>query len=263
MKIVFAFLLLALSLYKVVFAASLTDEKSRRLSKKYSSIFNQKGYDFKVLGSSTKNSTFSYELSRDYEKVLLIWSGESAGVPSEHKNINLKLNDKIIKVKAKHFYENYTQGKLFLAVAELRLKKGTYTIKLAGKTKPNPKYYGHAMVLLEKQKSENRVKIFAGLEAFYPGSLHGVDLKAKSAPFKIAVIGGHGLKGNGSTNLINGKPLGRGDDWNGSSGERWDIDQYYITVEKQKEIVGKKIVFEVDPLLQWLFPLVIIGSWEG
>ena len=241
------------------FSATLESQKSRRISKAYKLIFNKKNVAFKVLGSSFSNN-FEYKIEKNKQKVFLIWSGEALKSPKNHREIILVNNHIEKKIKAKHFYENYSQGKLFLAISELTLTKGNYKLKASGETKKVPKFFGHGMILIDKKKN-NKVKIFAGLEAFYPGSVHGIDLKENIKPKNLAVVGGHGLKGNGSTNLINGKPLSLGDDWNGSSGDRWDIDNYYVSAQKKRKSGDKQVIFEVDPLLQWVFPLIIIGSW--
>lgn len=242
-----------------IFSATLENQKSRRISKNYKTIFNKNGYSTQVFGASLSKK-FQYQIKKNKQKVIFIWSGEALNDPKNHQKIILVNRDKENTVKANHFFENYTQGKMFLAISELTLTKGTYEVKLVGETKKNPKFYGHSMIMLNKNKNK-KTKIIAGLEAFYPGSVHGIDLKEKSIPKYLTVIGGHGLKGNGSTNLINGKPLSLGDDWNGSSGERWDIDQYSINAQKLRNMKQKKVIFEVDPLLQWVFPLVILGTW--
>lgn len=254
--LIFLFILQSLS------AADILQEKSLRQTNKYREISVLKNVEFDVSGKSYLSDPHYQYLIEKKNKVLLIWSGEAGGDVEKHRKITLKSTQSKI-IEAEHFFVNYSRGKVFLSLAWVDLVPGRYQFVPAGEVKENAKFYGHAMVKTKPSKNKKTVKILSGLDAFYPGSVHGIRLGSELKTIdKIAIIGGHGLKGNGSTNLLNGIPLGTGDDWNGSSGKRWDIDLYHLKVNKLQKLQGKELFLEVDPLLQWLFPLVIIGSWN-
>ena len=62
---------------------------------------------------------------------------------------------------------------------------------------------------------------------------------------------------------LNGETLSIGDDWNGSSGELWDVDEYDLSfVKKEAFTMDKGVTLTIDPLLQWLFPIGFVVQTE-
>ncbi len=147
-------------------------------------------------------------------------------------------------------------------------KEGDYKIvPLQGDKIPPPlEAAGWSLILVSKDQKRNSGNIILkwGLQRLQPGELYNFKMLPSLSHHHVntvVIVGGHGQKENGSGNLINGETLSMGDDWNGSSGERWDIDQYFVSIFKYKTDPG--ITITVDPLLQWLFPIAFLVQTEG
>lgn len=121
-----------------------------------------------------------------------------------------------------------------------------------------------AVVYEDQEAAKNSsIIIKAGVARLKPGELYYMKLtegKEKYFASKISLIGGHAIPGNGSSSLLNDRALGMKGDWDGSSGEKWDIDTFDIINYKIE--AHPQVILTIDPLLQWIFPVAFILKTE-
>ena len=108
--------------------------------------------------------------------------------------------------------------------------------------------------------AQRYVGIKAGMARLKPGEIYKVQIlkenKVQGQVGWMSVMGGNGILGNGSSNLLNGITLSGKDDWDSSSGWKWDIDHFEIgkfQIESQNGLT-----WSIDPLLQWLYPVAVV-----
>jgi len=120
------------------------------------------------------------------------------------------------------------------------------------------RFGGYALIAVYEDLKvvKRNLRIHVGISRMSPGEIYNVkllDKGRKGIVSKFSVIGGDGKAGNGSANSLNGMALSGGDDWDGSSGLKWDVDSFDI----RKYALSTKdgLSWSVDPLLQWVFPI--------
>jgi len=218
------------------------------------------GHSFIDKGKLKSKSFFDLRENLKIEKALLLWMGEGVGEDEANFDIELKTSQgKTVTIKPKE--KRQSQGFRYVYscwadVTQFVREKGRYELSTLQSHKvPTPlQAAGWSLLLIVQDKKSRKGNIFItwGLHKLQPGELYNFQILPalkKSFVRSVIVIGGHGQKENGSGNSLNVQTLSMGDDWDGSSGERWDVDQYNVgrTV--------KGVTITVDPLLQWLFPM--------
>ena len=240
------------------------------------------GLKFAVFGDSLLNgrvvkdeSRVQVDISSPTEKAFLIWSGEVKDSARKFAEITfLTPGDKEITTSARQTWQKNSTGVLYSAIADVTQyvgQSGLYGVKNLRSDVVNPggkdpySVAGWALVILTKDQGipdASLVVILSGLQTLKPGETYDLSLieKLPAGSWKadtIGIIGGHGLAGNGSGNLLNNRALSGGDDWDGSAGKLWDVDFFKISDDKNLE--GEKgFTLTIDPLLQWLYPVAVI-----
>lgn len=238
------------------------------------------GLKFSVFGESLltgeklKNaSRVQVSISSPIEKAFLIWSGEVKDGDQKFDEITLLTpSDKEFSIKARTTWQKNSTGVLYSAIADVTKyvgQSGLYGVKNLRSDLVNPggkdpySVAGWALVVLSKDPglSESRkVVIVSGLQILKPGETYDLFLTGEEGSMKahsIGIVGGHGLAGNGSGNLLNNRGISGGDDWDGSAGKLWDVD--FFKIKDDNSSVGEKsFTLTIDPLLQWLYPVAVI-----
>jgi len=270
LRIVFSgvFLIFGMAIY--AFSADVSmdtfyEKESRGLSVRVmgSSVLTESGFE--------KEALFKTAKLEDVVKVFLIWAGETERDDEGYKEIVLE-GSRSDKIKADRAYTADSKGKLYSCFADITAEyegAGKYRVK-GIKTCPFGKKEkcslgGYAVVIVYKDpkiKAKRRILIKSELLLLKPGEIHklkGVSRRAKEELAELFVIGGHGLKGNASANLLNGVGISGEEDWDGSSGKYWDVDGFNT---RKINIRGIDIDLEFDPLLQWIYPVSTIFIFE-
>lgn len=242
------------------------------------------GLDFTVSGASfieknriSRESRVKLSFHGKISKVILIWSGEVDASDAVYDTIGLEApSGKKETVKADKKYEYPSSGRLyscFADITEIFKEGGEYavsglvTMPVAGQDK-DPVYtvggYAIIVVVLDPGSTKDRkLDILSGITALRPGEMHDMVLLRRDRGGqklnKIAFIGGHGRSGNASANLINGVSLSGGEDWDGSSGEYWDIDIFDFEKRLPTHI---DTIITFDSVLQWIYPVSVICVYE-
>ena len=203
------------------------------------------------------------------KKAYMIWSGYGAraGIENGAKSIGLKFPDggKRVKITSDRFYTVEEEGeqKAYTAVANVTgilKKEGIY--KVVDIETQADRFGGYGVIgIYENPKVLKRyVGVNVGIVRLKPGEIYKVQvLKENKVDGRVgwmSVMGGNGILGNGSSNLLNGITLSGKDDWDSSSGWRWDIDHFEIGKFQIDSQNG--LTWSIDPLLQWLYPVAAV-----
>jgi len=143
-------------------------------------------------------------------------------------------------------------------VTRFMKRNGSYGVSgLKGKT---DKFSGYVIVgIYGSQRLPMRlISLTVGISRLKPGEIYDVRLGQKKIPgvvSRVSTFGGNGKAGNGSANILNGATLSGGEDWDGSSGLQWDVDDF--RVRRFQVSSTKGVIWSVDPLLQWVYPIGI------
>jgi hypothetical protein len=229
-------------------------------------------------GSLKHESEVFLEAFTNIRKIFLVWSGEVKDYKERFQQILLTpVGKKTVRVKADAAYRSGSSGLIYSCVADITRHyngRGDYSIKglksdaLNGSTKSDLySVAGFAIVVIydKLQGVNHRVQIYAGLDVLRPGEIHDISILNKGSGrslIKMAVVGGHGRKGNGSSNLLNGISISQSEDWDGSSGHYWDVDVFETIDVDRTEAEKKGLIFSIDTVLQWLYPVVIATVYK-
>ncbi len=211
-------------------------------------------------------------------KVILIWSGEVKNDNPRFQQIELiPARKKNVSIKADSCYRADSTGLLYSCVADITPHyngKGDYIIQglqsdhLTRNDQSDPfSVAGYAiLVLYENSEQGNRtVRVYAGLDVLGPGEMHDIsilDNGSDASLSKMVLVGGHGRKGNGSANLLNGTSISQSEDWNGSSGDYWDVDLFENIDVDRNRAAKNGLILSIDTVLQWVYPVVIAAVFE-
>jgi hypothetical protein len=239
------------------------------------------GLDLQIIGNSliknktlSKNSLQPLNVSTKIIKAFLLWSGETKNISDGKKITFIAANKKQYKLTADNYFYKEAAGYIYTAIADVTRKvknNGLYGVTdfasevLLTNTYPPYSVAGWSLIVItknNKDKNSKQVIFKAGIATTYPGEIYQIEFdKEKNSSLnsidKIAIIGGHARKGNGSSNAINGFSITGKEDWNGSSGTYWDIDLFNNLNNKNFHI-KEKLTVQIDPLLQWLYPSAVI-----
>ncbi len=211
------------------------------------------------------------------KKAYLIWSGHVAAAVIEKgaKKIALKFPDAkglsrelsrgLLKLTPSRFYtvEEEGQQKAYSAlvdVTDVLKKEGIY--KLYDVETQVDRFGGYGVIVIYENKKVPRryVEVKVGIVRLKPGEIYRVQIlkenKVDGMVGWMSVMGGNGISGNGSSNLLNGVTLSGKDDWDSSSGWRWDIDHFEIGKFQISSQNG--LTWSIDPLLQWIYPVAAV-----
>ena len=237
------------------------------------------GDSFILPDGSLKNESEIYlKEFPEIKKVFLIWSGEVKNDKQRFQQIKLTpVRKKTVTVTADNIYKAGSSGLLYSCVADITGHyngKGDYSIK-GIKSDPFNKsdisdsysVAGFAiLVVYGKHEGVNhKIQVYAGLDLLGPGEIHNISILNKGSDLsliKMAVIGGHGRKGNGSSNLLNGISISQSEDWDASSGHYWDVDVFENIDINQDEVAKKGLILSFDTVLQWIYPVVIANVFK-
>lgn len=278
---------LLISLPGLVFSKALIDSENGKLSG-INLFYNKNlaGGEVFVFGESLisnnnklkVNSIKNVKWDGEIEKAFLLWS-----IKTNKKNINesvifitpsAKAGEKVRAIKAWGKEDSVALNLLAFDVTDKVLTKGEYGIRSNYHTKsPNLKVSvaGWALIIVTQNSTSNKknnIYFRLGVGQAHPGRIFNLDISPGKNPsrkwkkLRLISIGGNALSGNGSANLINGKSISGVEDWDGSSGVRWDIDEFFISRSHYK-IKNEKLIFMVDSLLQWVFPVAVITNFEN
>jgi len=228
-------------------------------------------------GHIAKESQFYIDDFDNVRKVVLIWSGETRDKAAYFKRIVLRNPEgKRQVVKAEKVYTYISSGILYCCFADITSLyegKGNYTIENirtdSFERKDGDAYSvgGYAVVVIyedKQDKQEKYVMMKSSLLALRPGEIYSIRILEKGSPLipeQFIIIGGHGRKGNGSANLLNGQSISGEEDWDGSSGIYWDIDSFTVYSE-EIDIKGQGLLLSFDSLLQWIYPVSAVFVFE-
>ena len=238
---------------RVLMWVVLVSAPTQDMTRSYDTVFRESGHlEYRISGGNLKPSTpFEWEKKVGLRKLYLIWSGAK------------KVEVNGTEIRAQKIYTITEQKTEIMAaiseVSSVFKKEGMYTIK--GIDMKEAPFQGYAVIeVVEEAKAPLReIVVKAGMARLKPGELYTVEMLEKGEKGKkgmisrFSVIGGNGKAGNGSSNLLNGVTVSGKDDWDGSSGIRWDIDDY--DVKEFKILSEKGVRWSMDPLLQWLYPI--------
>ena len=223
-------------------------------------------------------SQFEIRNQKPVLKAILMWMGEGRGSKNEDF-FSLELETTSVKPvhktriipseKKTEDSDRYVYS-CWADVTKHFLKSGHFKLKMNKVLGVTPPYQGAGWSLFlvyEDQKNVKRnIFINWGLHKLQPGEIYDFPIISPLRNQKISrvvVVGGHGQKENGSGNILNGETLSIGDDWNGSSGELWDVDEYDLSFFKKEAFtMDKGVTLTIDPLLQWLFPIGFVVQTE-
>jgi hypothetical protein len=220
----------------------------------------------------------------DLRKIFLIWSGEIKNDTEGFQQIRLTpAGKKTVMLKADKMFKTGSSGAfysscvIYSCIADITPYyngKGKYMIE-GIKSDPSIKKpsndqfsvagYAVLVVYARDDKAIHKVRVYAGLDVLSPGEMHTISILDKGTDLslnKIAIIGGHGRKGNGSSNLLNGTGISLSEDWDASSGPYWDVDVFdNVNVDRSIETV-KGLVLTFDTVLQWIYPVAVAAVFK-
>lgn len=193
----------------------------------------------------------------------LIWIGVvERGARERAKKILFRTpSQKEWEVKAERFEIDDVEG-VYLATADVgRMMegKGTYEVQNL-ETRPD-RFGGYVWIgVYENRDAPKRyIEVRQGLARLKPGELYEAKILEpgiKGWVSRVSTFGGDGKAGNGSSNLMNRTALSGGEDWDGSSGEKWDVDSY--PVKKFGMVSDEGLTWSIDPLLQWIYAAGVV-----
>jgi len=244
------------------------------ISKRFQTIYKIEGHvEYGIVGESMveKNQKkrigrFEWKGTADSEAkqgaYYLIW----AGVVEKSGRLELAGAKKILfrtpskkewNVKAESFEIPDEVDGAYLAVAnvgQIMEGKGIYEVENL-ETKPD-RFGGYAWIgIYENRAAPKRyIELKGGLAKLKPGELYEAKVLEpglKGWVSRVSTFGGDGKAGNGSSNLLNRAALSGSEDWDGSSGEKWDVDSY--AVKKFGMVSDEGLTWSIDPLLQWIY----------
>ena len=237
------------------------------------------GDSFILSNGSLKNESeiFLKEFP-NIRKIFLIWSGEVKDDKQRFQQIMLTpVRKKTVMVKADNIYRAGSSGLLYSCIADITRHyngKGDYIIKGIksdpfNKSDKSDSYSvaGFAiLVVYGKHEGVNhKIQVYVGLDLLGPGEMHDISILNKGSDLsltKMAVIGGHGRKGNGSSNLLNGISISKSEDWDASSGHYWDVDVFENIDVNQDEVAKEGLILSFDTVLQWIYPVMIANVFK-
>ncbi|MFH1619196.1 MAG: hypothetical protein ABIG11_04760 [bacterium] len=213
--------------------------------------------------------------SRNLRKCFLIWSGEVLKKEENAPGLTLTRGQESLRVTPEKQGWERSTGWVYAGFADITdfAKKGDFTINALRSDPVEPgdvfRYStaGWALLVLknapgaktnDKRTGGSRIALYLGPWILAPGEVYDFDIPAggKNKMTKLGIIGGHGIKGNATGNLLNSMAVTGRDDWTGSSGELWDVVMYNVSAGPKE---GNWTV-SFDPILQWIFPVAIMVS---
>ena len=229
-------------------------------------------------GSLKNESEIFLKEFPNIRKIFLIWSGEVKDDKQRFQQIMLTpVRKKTVMVKADNIYRAGSSGLLYSSVADITRHyngKGDYIIKGIksdpfNKRNKSDRYSvaGFAILVVydKHERVNHKIQVYAGLDLLGPGEMHDISILNKGSDLsliKMAVIGGHGRKGNGSSNLLNGISISQSEDWNASSGHYWDVDVFENIDVNQDEVAKEGLILSFDTVLQWIYPVMIANVFK-
>ncbi len=228
--------------------------------------------------SLLRESTLSIPAYENIERVILVWSGAVPDDPALYTLITLKAPDqKPVSIQADQSYESRLSGGIYSCIADITAHyagKGSYRVSgLASRPvrdrsgKTGYPVGGYAIIVIYRDAriaAERECLLKAGLLVLPPGDIYPMeimDLRSGLFLEEMVVVGGHGLKGNASANLLNGISVSGKEDWDGSSGTYWDVDQFSIDRDRV-DIKHDGLTLAFDSLLQWIYPVAAVFIFE-
>lgn len=253
---------------------------------KNSSLFfdiSEKGADFDVFGASFINngklmdkSSTMIKLPKKTKiiKAFLLWSAEINEKTNDFNKIKL-VNSKSTEaiLNSQYIELKKSAGIVYMCLSDITgyfSGSGEYSVlNLKADAIENNSFSVAGWCIIVFYKSEDKskketIKAFYGLNLLKATEYYNIRFGCdnnKQIISKISIIGGHGKKGNGCSNLINDISISGGEDWTGISGEMWDIWTKDIADKKIK--INKEIKLTFDPLLQWIFPMIYVFKTGG
>ncbi len=229
-------------------------------------------------GSLKNESEIFLKEFPNIRKIFLIWSGEVNDDKQRFQQIMLTpVRKKTVTVTADNIYRVGSSGLLYSCVADITRHyngKGDYIIKGIksdpfNKRNKSDRYSvaGFAILVVydKYERVNHKIQVYAGLDLLGPGEMHDISILNKGSDLsliKMAVIGGHGRKGNGSSNLLNGISISQSEDWDSSSGHYWDVD-VFENIDVNQDVVAKKgLILSFDTVLQWIYPVMIANVFK-
>jgi hypothetical protein len=279
---------LALFLPHLLFASEFSAVGHKSI-KGFEAVYSHtsRGLGFQVVGKSLLSESRIQKTSRvrlnnasPVKKAFLIWSGETKEENKNRERITfLTDGNKEYSITAQQVWKQNSTGILYSAFADVTkyvTGSGLYGVKDLHSDMVNPggrdpyTVAGWALVTVTEDpasREKNSITLLAGLQVLKPGETYDLSLTpyAPSAfpePRAIGVIGGHGRAGNGSSNLLNNKALSEKEDWDGSAGKFWDVDNFNIRPDTNSD-GDKGLTLTIDPLLQWLYPVGVVVTFKS
>ncbi|MBI2645864.1 MAG: hypothetical protein HYW85_02360 [Deltaproteobacteria bacterium] len=268
-----------LIIWNPVFALELKQTETQDRTPFFETVYEAVGpLEYEIIGASIlekaqkkSENAFLWKPPKGVKvkKAYLVWSGYVAEAVIEKgaKNIALTFPEgrKLLKMTPDRFYTveeegSSTQGqqKAYTGVVDVTSvlkKEGIYKVGDAETQADRFGGYGVIAIYENPKVPKRYVGIQAGMARLKPGEIYKVQI-LKENKVQGQVGGGNAISGNGSSNLLNGVTLTGKDDWDSSSGWRWDIDHFEIgkfQIESQKGLT-----WSIDPLLQWLYPVAAV-----
>ncbi|MBN1383575.1 MAG: hypothetical protein JW983_01670 [Elusimicrobia bacterium] len=228
-------------------------------------------------GQVLSQSKFHIGSFDNIDKVILVWSGEVKKKSDDFKNITIQSpGNGPKKIEADKVYKSASSGILYSCFADITSVyngKGKYIIKdlrsdvFEKKGAEFCSVGGYAVIVVYRNPEDTnkkRIQIKSEFLMLRPGEIYDIKILEKGTsfvPVRLTIIGGHGLKGNASTNLINGQSISGKEDWDGSSGVYWDVDSFAID-HKLFGIEEHGLILSFDSLLQWIYPTTVVFEFE-
>lgn len=192
----------------------------------------------------------------------LMWVGvvEKADQKQAKKILFRTPSQKTWELKAEHFEVDEEGVYLAIADVEKRMEgKGIYEIENL-ETRPD-RFGGYIWIGIYENRGvpKRYIEVRQGLAKLKPGELYEAKILEpgmKGWVSWVSTFGADGKAGNGSSNLMNRMALSGGEDWDGSSGEKWDVDSF--SVKRFGIISDQGLTWSIDPLLQWIYVAGIV-----
>lgn len=190
---------------------------------------------------------------KNLKKAYLIWGGKTEERFREKIKKILVGQD---AVKATAFFITKDEGTKIAYVAAADITNIRIQ-KIEMNTKHEIGGYGVVEIWENKISPKRYLGMRVGITRLKPGEIYDVELlkkeERKGLVSRVSTIGGGAIEGNGSANMLNGLTFSGKEEWNGSSGKKWDVDTF--DVEKFKILSDEGLIWSIDPLLQWIYPM--------